>query len=558
MFSLSPNIISKFTLFLIIGGFLSFGSLANEKNIVTNEDKIVARSMLELSKKQKWIEYKKLLNRVESPILKKVLFWYQLKSPNSGAEFEQIANFLVTNSDWPQGSLLQTRAEEVLPRNKKYSDIINWFQDRIPLTPNGVSRLANSYIWSGNISSATGLIQRIWVFGNFGAKQEIQFYKQFRRFMTRKNHIDRVDRLLWEGKYYLVRRMYRRINSDYRALAAARLSLRRMSGGVDRLIKRVPQYLQKNAGLIYERLRWRRKKGRNSFAQELLKSPPKALVRPLRWWREREILARRALAEGEISIAYKLVKHHGLSKNHPAGYVEAEWLAGWIALRFLKDRDVSSRHFKAAYSVANFPISKSRCAYWLGRAAESQGETLQAQYWYNVAFKHQITFYGQLAANRIEKNRKINIYEFEHKNKRQINSFEKLELVRAVRILGKTAISEILGPFIRQLIKLTDSQNRRVKLARLARESGRPDLAVFVAKKSFQEGIDVTREGYPILKLKLDLNLESSFIHAIVRQESTFNSKAVSPAGARGLMQLMPSTAVRIEKCILYHTPEGG
>ena len=125
---------------------------------------------------------------------------------------------------------------------------------------------------------------------------------------------------------------------------------------------------------------------------------------------------------------------------------------------------------------------------------------------------------------------------------------ENSELVRAVRILGKAGISEILGPFILQLIKLSNTQNRRVKVARLAREAGRPDLAVLVAKKSFQEGLNLTKEGYPTLKLKLDLNLESSFIHAIVRQESAFNSKAVSPAGARGLMQLMPSTAVRIAK----------
>ena len=548
MISRPINKISALILFVIVGVFLSLGSIANEINLVTNEDKVVAKTIIMLSKKKKWIEYKKLLIQIQNPILKKALLWYQIKSPNSGVEFDQITEFLIANPDWPQRKLLQMRAEEVFPLNKKHLDIINWFEDRIPLTPNGATSLANSYIRFGNITAAKELIERIWIFGNFGAKQETQFYKQFRRFMTRKNHIDRLDRLLWEGKYFPVRRMYRRINSDYRALAEARLSLRRMSGGVDQAIERVPQYLQKDTGLIYERLRWRRKKGKNTFAQELLKSPPEALVRPLRWWREREILARRALAEGDISIAYKLIKNHGLEKYHPSGYVEAEWLAGWIALRFLKDKDVSFQHFKAAYSAANFPISKSRCAYWLGRAAESEGKMALARYWYEVALRHQITFYGQLAADRLDKKRKFNIFEFDYKNKDPINSFERNELVLAVRVLGKAGISEILGPFIHRLNKLSGTRGSRFKVARLARESGRLDLAVSTAKLSFQEGLGLTKEGYPILQLKLNLNKESSFIHAIVRQESAFNSRALSPAGARGLMQLMPTTAARIAK----------
>ena len=233
---------------------------------------------------------------------------------------------------------MQIRAEQVMPPTMSDVEVLKWFKHQKPLTPNGTARLAASLLKSGKKSRATTLIQNIWISGNFGAKQEAQFYRQFRKYMTRENHIERLERLLWDGKYYPVRRMYRRINSKYRALAEARLSLRRMRGGVDRAIERVSPKLKNNVGLIYERLRWRRKKGKSKFAQELLQTTPEDLVHPLLWWRERNILARRALNDGEISEAYLLVKNHGLGKVYRSGYIEAEWLAGWIALQFLEEK----------------------------------------------------------------------------------------------------------------------------------------------------------------------------------------------------------------------------
>ena len=199
-----------------------------------------------------------------------------------------------------------------MPPELEHLEVFKWFESRTPLTPNGAARLATSQISAGKLTNARKVIQKVWINGNFGAKQEQQFYRQFRRYMTRENHIKRLDRLLWDGKYYPVRRMYRRINSDYRALAEARLALRRMKGGVDRAIARVPARLKNDPGLAYERLRWRRKKGKNEYAQQLLLDPPKDLVHPIRWWRERAILIRRALQIGHVSTAYQLARNHGL------------------------------------------------------------------------------------------------------------------------------------------------------------------------------------------------------------------------------------------------------
>ncbi len=97
--------------------------------------------------------------------------------------------------------------------------------------------------------------------------------------------------------------MLRRVAAGRRALAVARIRLRRFRGGVDSAIRKVPGELIDDPGLVYERLRWRRRKGRDEDARALLETPPQNLVRPGAWWTERGILVRRTLRKDEMSLA---------------------------------------------------------------------------------------------------------------------------------------------------------------------------------------------------------------------------------------------------------------
>ena len=301
--------------------------------------------------------------------------------------------------------------------------------------------------------------------------------------------------------------------------------------------------------MVYERLRWRRKKGKNEFAQELLANPPQNLGVPLRWWRERAIVARRALRAGHVSVAYSLTKNHGLSKDHRSGIISAEWLAGWIALRFLKDSDdkkAAYSHFVTAYSHATYPISRSRGAYWAGRAAEARGEMREASTWFRRAFLHQTTYYGQLAAARLPFGDRLKLPSLPRLDQEKVKRFEKNELVQVVRTLSKAGLQDLLGPFIRQLNRQDNTITWRAKVADLAGQVGRPDLAIGAAKETMRAGFHLIEAGYPILRHKLRPGIEAPLVQAIIRQESAFNLRAISHAGARGLMQLMPRTASRV------------
>jgi len=77
----------------------------------------------------------------------------------------------------------------------------------------------------------------------------------------------------------------------------------------------------------------------------------------------------------------------------------------------------------------------------------------------------------------------------------------------------------------------------------------------------FQPTIDVTKYDHLITKAADKFKLDSALIKAIIKAESNFNHKAVSPVGAQGLMQLMPKTASYLNVDDSFHPEkniEGG
>lgn len=508
----------------------------------------VLKSAISLAKKGQFAAARRQAERVKSTLGLEIIRWMWLSAPESNAPFETVAKFIAEKPDWPSQRILRRRAEEAMPAAIPDIRVLAWFQERAPVSVDGRMRLAAALLATDKKEKAQEIIRKAWIFGNFGSVQERQFYRQFRKLLTRDDHIQRLDRLTWQAKTRPARRMYRRVNKDFRALSEARLALRRMRGGVDGAINRVPDHLKDHQGLIYERLRWRRRKGRDLDARELLQNLPDNLIEPKRWWRERSILSRRALQDGHISEAYELAQNHGLKSGGP--YVDAEWLAGWIALRFLKDFDDAYSHFTEVYRVSQYPISRARGAYWAGRAAELQQDAKRARFWYRTAAVHPTTFYGQLATAQFKPETGFNVAEPTAIDPADVAEFDKHEVVRAVRLLAALGERRVAAQFIRGLAEVNRSPGWITNVAKLARESGRADIGISIAKKASREGAILGFTGYPTVPATSRKGLETPLLFALIRQESAFNQRAISHAGARGLMQLMPATARQVARRI--------
>lgn len=491
--------------------------------------------------------------RLKNPLARKIVSWYVLFQGGFGTDFEAIDAFINQNPHWPRSQRLLARAEEALDGNADPSFIIEWFGDRKPASTIGREKLAGALIRSGDVKRGVAMVKDIWLHENFVKSHEKAFYRKFRKYLTLGDNRARADRLMWDGRYWPARRMIYRVDAQYRKLIQARTSLRRMRGNVDYLVAQVPEKLKNDAGLIYERLRWRRKKGLDT-AYDLLKDLPPGVPHPHRWWDERSIMARKLLEKGHVSEAYRLAAQHGLTVAHPADHAEAEFMAGWIALRFLNEPKQASTHFQRLYENVNYPVSLSRGAYWMARAAEQSGDKKEATRWYSVAAQYPTAYYGQLATAKAEPGKGLRLPPDPTVDADVRNRFDNNELVRAVRMLAAAGEEERLYSLILHIASLENKPGWHILTARLARLSGRPDLAIRVTKKTLQDHGHFVAGGYPTLvppklpkRVKADAP-ETSLVLAIVRQESEYDTEAISHAGARGLMQLMPATARTIAK----------
>lgn len=443
------------------------------------------------------------------------------------------------------------RAEQLIKPNLSPGDIVAWFGEREPISATGRGRLAGALLALKQEENAVRIIRKTWIGDNFPRAEEKAFYKKFRKYMTRDDHIGRLDRLLWEGKSSAAKRMLPKVNKTWTALAMARIHLRARSGNVDRLISKVPKSLKNHAGLAFERLKWRRRKSKDNVF-EIIENIPDDLIRPDIWWPERATLARRALRKGLISVAYKATNNHGLTQG--ANYAEAEWMAGWISLRFLKEHEAAFTHFENMYKSVKFPVSLSRGAYWAGRAKEAKGDKEAATKWYKRASQFPTAYYGQLAFAKLRPGDSLPIGAGPALDPVVDPAFENHELVQVVRMLHKVKQHDLIRPFIRHLYDLNDDPVWRLRTARLAKNSNRPDLSVWIAKRSSRDGVELPTASYPELSppslpRKLGFKRpETPFVLALIRQESQFRTDAKSPVGARGLMQLMPRTARNVSK----------
>ncbi len=533
------RVLALFTAAIIAWGASNAHASASDKN---------ARELIAAAEKEDWAAVRLHRDRGVEPLIAKYAAWLDYQHTATKSSFADITAFLAANPDWPRANELRRNAEEAIDETVSGEAVRSWFTDHPPISGAGALAHLDALKANGERDQLARLTPRYWRQLSIDRHTEADFLRRHGAQLDKDDHRARLDQLIWTQNHGAAQRMLRRVDPQTAALARARIALLRRTAGVDGAIARVPDALRDAPELWYERLRWRRRKGKDDSARDILFELSGVRPQPQKWARESQILARRALADGHYSEAARAVTGHGLSAG--AAFAESEFLAGWIQLSFLKVPSVAEDHFARLYEGVRYPISRARGAFWKGRAAAARGEMEHARDWWQRAAEHPSTFYGQQALRSL--GTLPPRFEFTRPTDPAIReAFVSKELVALVQRLHTLGADASLRTFLLHLSGLAENADERLLVAQLAQEADRPREAVRAAKRANQLDNVIGAAGYPLWPLPkrgTDTPLEDALVLSVIRQESGFDRTAISRAGARGMMQLMPATAQQIAK----------
>ncbi|MBN8945059.1 MAG: lytic transglycosylase domain-containing protein [Rhizobiales bacterium] len=480
-------------------------------------------------------------NALTDPISRAIAEWVILRS-NEGVGFARLSAFLQANPGFPASQRIRMRAEgALLEENLDATTVRAFYATRQPNSAKGKIALAMALKRGGDAERGNRLARDIWRRDDLSADTEQTLLTAFGSVLTQADHKARLDRMLHADQEGTAMRAAQRLGGGQVPLARAFLAIgaRRANGGA--LLAQVPASLHQDPAYLFAKAQWLRREDRAQEAAAVLIAAPRdpaVLGSPEDWWTERRVMVRKLLDAGDARTAYRVASTHSVREG--SARVEAEFHCGWLALRFLNDPATALRHFEAARHASNTPMSQSRAFYWVARAQEALGQQAEARRSYEAAARHPTHYYGQLARAKLG-----------------MNDLPIRRPVEATPVRGPSARA------LSMLYQLGEQDLARAILADLglrAMDTGQLHAAAEVAarnndakgvlilgKLANNRGLPFDIHAFPTIGIPqyahVGPEVDRAVVYAIARQESTFDPRAVSHAGARGLLQLMPATA---------------
>ena len=515
------------------------------------------RAAIAAAQAQRWGEAQSAAAQAD-PLIAKMVTWMRLTQRGGAGSAAEIVGFIESASDWPSQDALARRAEELLATDGDDALALRFFTGRPARTLEGATRHVTALVNTGRASEARAAARRAWGEDTGpDASAEAAFLARAGEFLTPDDHWRRFNRLSFGRDFGAAQRMVPLLDAQRRAMAELRLAYATSSGSDPN-----PTLAARDAGATLERARMLRRAERDQDAAAAWAAgaaaqaglPPEA-QRAI--WTERQVLARKLMRLGQPQLAYQVASQHGQTvAGEPRQ--EAEFLAGFIALRRLDDPARALPHFQRLAEGSRSAITQARAAYWQGRA---EPDATRARAHFERAAGFPVTFYGQMGALALGENgaqisARINNLAIPRPTEAEARAFMNRELPRVLLALAELGEARRGRIFLLRLEDTAPSNAERLLVARLATALGRPDQAVWVARRAGAHGAMLVEDGWPRPYPAPESGAEPAVVYAITRQESNFEAEAVSTANARGLMQLLPATAQSVARRLnIPHQP---
>ena len=500
---------------------------------------------IELVRKRKIKQATEIEKRIRDPMAQKLVEWVILRSEDSGADFDRYVAFIRDNPAWPTLALLRRRAEGELWQERRDAVTVRRFLGDKPTSAKGRLALARVLLSEGDRGSAESEVRETWRSEELSARLETEVLGAFPEFVTRADHAVRMDRRVGAKDFMAAMRAAVRLGAPYVSIVKACEAVMAKASNARALLEKVPSEIRQDLGYTLCRIHWLLRNNRVAEATRLMVAAPRdAMSRQDtdQWWRERRVLARELLDLGDIRTAYQVVR----DAEPPADeYYRAEFhfMTGWIALRFLNDPTAALAHFAHVDDDSTNPIVLARAGYWRGRAAHAAGRVQEARANYEAAARHSTAYYGQLARAKLGLG-DVALRRPPEPDQAHRARILALDVVRAAEMLYSIAERDLAVRFVTALAESSADVTTLVAVAEITVRHEDAQATLLIGKMALARGFALDLYAFPTLGVPpyraIGPDVEPSIVYSVVRTESGFDPRDISPANAVGLMQVTP------------------